>query len=76
MQLLVVLNPVTSLLLHLLHDLVTFVTDQILFDDFSGGLKVVHELHASLSSLFLSLSHALEWVTDLLLHGHGTTSHT
>ena len=59
MQLLVVLNPVTSLLLHLFHNLVPLITNEILLDDISSCFEVIHEFHASLSAIFLGLAHAL-----------------
>jgi hypothetical protein len=76
MQLLVVLDPITSLLFHLLHDFITLVTNQVLLDDFPGGLEIIHELHASLSSLLLGLSHLGNRVTHLILHSHGTAGHS
>jgi len=76
MQLFVVLDPITSLLLHLLHDLVSLVADKVTFDDLSGSLEVVHELHASLPPLLHGLLHLVDGVAHLLLVGHGTTCHT
>jgi hypothetical protein len=75
MKLLVILNPVTPLLLHLFHNLVALITDEILLDDVSSCLEVIHEFHASLPALLLGLSHALERVSNLLLDGHGTSCH-
>jgi hypothetical protein len=69
------LDPVTSLLFHLFHDLITFVTDKILLDNFSGCLEIIHKLHAGLSPFLLGLTHFSDWVPHLILDGHRTASH-
>jgi hypothetical protein len=75
MQLLVVLDPVTSFLFHLFHDLIAFVTDKILLDNFSGCLEIIHKLHAGLSPFLLGLTHLSDWVPHLVLDCHRTSSH-
>ena len=75
MKLFVVLDPITSLLLHLLHDLVSLVTDKVALDDLSGSLEVVHELHASLPPLLHGLLHLIDGVAHLILVGHRATCH-
>ena len=75
MKLLVVLDPITSLLFHLFHDLIALITYKILLHDFPSSFKIIHELHAGLTSLFLGLSHLFNGVAHLILYCHWATSH-
>jgi hypothetical protein len=65
MLLLVVLDPITSLLLHLLHDVVTFVLKDFILLDLPSRFEVIHVLHAGLPALILYRFHLLQGVLGL-----------
>ena len=75
MDLLIVLDPLTALLLHLFHYVVTFILKQLVLLYITSGFEIIHVLHASLSTLILDLAHFLQGVTSFFLSCLGSASH-
>ena len=75
MDLFVILDPVSALLLHLLHDFIALIFQDLGFNNFAGNFKIVHELHASLTPFLLSILHSLNGIAHLLLNSHGPAGH-
>jgi hypothetical protein len=75
MDLLIVLDPVSSLLLHLLHDFITLVFQNLCFDNFPGCFKIIHVLHSCLAPFFLGVFHSLDGIAHFFLDSHWPASH-
>ena len=75
MHLFVVLDPVSALLFHLLHYVISLVVDDVYLLLVASCLEVFHELHPCLSALLLHRLHPGERITHSLLDGHRAAGH-
>jgi hypothetical protein len=63
-------------LLHLFHDFISLVFQNLCFDYFAGSFKIIHVLHSCLAPFFLGVFHALNRIAHFFLSSHRPACHS